>query len=54
VGAILGAAGGTIILFAPKNCRDTGSMCGLGLPLYAGGGALVGGVLGYIVSTARQ
>lgn len=52
-GAVAGALIGSILLFAPANCRDTGSMCGLGLPLYAGGGAIIGGLIGYLIGTVE-
>ncbi len=46
-GAIVGALIGSAILFAPSRCRQVESMCGAAIPLYAGGGAAIGGLLGY-------
>ena len=54
VGAVLGAAIGTVALFTREGCRTPESMCGLGLPLYAGGGAIAGGAVGYFIARARQ
>ncbi len=53
VGALLGAAAGTVLTFASSECRSGYSMCGLALPIYAGGGALVGGLAGYVWSLRR-
>lgn len=53
IGALLGAAAGTVLTFASSDCRTGYSMCGLALPLYAGGGALIGGLAGYVWSRRR-
>lgn len=53
-GALLGAAVGTLAFLAQANvedCTSTGSMCGLALPLFAGGGAVVGGVVGFVIGS---
>ena len=50
-GAVAGALIGSTLLFAPANCRTAESMCGLGLPVYAGGGAIIGGLIGYRIGT---
>jgi hypothetical protein len=50
VGALAGAGVGVIALFAQSDCRRVESMCGLAIPLYVGGGALLGGAIGYIWS----
>jgi hypothetical protein len=47
-GAVLGALLGTAALYMTEDCTETGSMCGLGIPLFGGGGALVGGLVGYV------
>ncbi|HYR09990.1 MAG TPA: hypothetical protein VEQ60_19605 [Longimicrobium sp.] len=47
-GAVVGALLGTAALYLTYDCTETGSMCGLGIPLFAGGGAVVGGVVGYV------
>jgi hypothetical protein len=48
VGAVVGALLGTAALYLGYDCTETGSMCGLGIPLFAGGGALVGGLVGFV------
>lgn len=53
IGALIGAVAGTGLLFASNNCRTPESMCGLSIPLYVGGGALIGGVAGYVATKAR-
>ena len=53
IGALVGAVVGTVVLVSAYDCRSTGSMCGLGIPLYTGGGALIGGAVGYIWSRRR-
>ncbi len=53
IGAVAGAAIGTAVLFAPGNCRSGESMCGVGIPLYVGGGVLVGGLAGYLFAISR-
>jgi len=53
-GALLGAAVGTLAFLAGADvddCTSTGSMCGLALPLFAGGGAAVGGVAGFVIGS---
>jgi hypothetical protein len=50
IGAVAGAAIGTAVLFGPADCRTGESMCGVGIPLYVGGGALAGGLIGYLFS----
>lgn len=51
-GALLGV--GVLYLTNWDNCTETGSMCGLSIPLYAGAGALGGGLLGYLVGRTRE
>ena len=53
-GALIGAAIGVAILFAPRQCRTGDSMCGLAIPLYVGAGAAVGGLIGYLVGKTRS
>lgn len=55
-GAVAGALAGVAVLYLANgdNCTETGSMCGIGIPLYAGAGALGGGVLGYLIGRARN
>lgn len=49
-GAVLGALLGTAALYLTEDgCTETGSMCGLAIPLYAGGGAVAGGLVGYLI-----
>jgi hypothetical protein len=48
VGAVIGALLGTAALYVTEDCTETGSMCGLGIPLYGGAGAIVGGLVGYV------
>ena len=52
-GALAGAVIGTVVLFAPAHCRTAESMCGLLLPVAAGGGAAIGGLIGYLIGTAE-
>lgn len=55
-GAVAGALVGVGALYLTNwdNCTETGSMCGLGIPLYAGAGALGGGLVGYLVGRTRN
>ena len=53
-GALAGAAAGMAVLFASEDCRTPESMCGLGIPLYTGSGAAVGGLIGYVVGRIAQ
>lgn len=53
-GAVLGAAVGLAILFAPSNCRSSESMCGAGIPLYVGAGAIGGGLIGYLIGSSTR
>lgn len=55
-GALAGAVLGSILFFvlADEECRTPESMCGLGLPLYAGAGALAGGATGFILSITTR
>lgn len=55
-GAVAGALAGVAVLYLANgdNCTETGSMCGIGIPLYAGAGALGGGVLGFLIGKARN
>lgn len=53
-GAAIGAAVGIAILLAPGNCRTVGSMCGLGIPLYGGAGAVAGGLIGYFLAASSR
>lgn len=54
VGALVGVAAGAALTFASSDCRSPESMCGLNLPVYAAGGALVGGAIGYVIAVARR
>jgi hypothetical protein len=54
IGALAGAVGGTVLLFSDGSCRTPESMCGLSIPLHAGGGALLGGAVGYVVARSRR
>ena len=53
IGALIGAVAGTAVLYATYDCGSTGSMCGLGIPLFGGAGALIGGGAGYVWSRLR-
>lgn len=56
IGALAGAAAGTVVFLATMGdgCGETGSMCGLGIPVFVGGGAVVGGVVGWIVGAVDR
>jgi hypothetical protein len=54
LGALVGAVAGTAPTFAPSDCRTPGSMCGPNIALYAAGGALAGGAVGYVVAATRR
>jgi predicted TIM-barrel fold metal-dependent hydrolase len=54
VGGVIGALGGASVPLVSRNCRTPESMCGLNVPIYVGGGALVGGITGYVVSRWRR
>lgn len=51
IGAGVGAAvGGAAFLLLSDGCLGEGdSMCGLAIPLYVGGGAATGGLIGYLL-----
>ena len=53
-GAVLGAALGVAILFMPSDCRTPEDMCGLGIPLYGGAGAVAGGLVGYLIGSSKR
>jgi hypothetical protein len=53
-GAVLGALLGTAALYLTEDCTATGSMCGLGIPVYGGAGALIGGLVGYVTGRLRN
>lgn len=57
IGALAGAVVGITGLYLTNwsNCTMTGSMCGLvGIPLYGGAGAVVGGAVGYILGRSPK
>lgn len=49
IGAVVGALAGTAALYLSYDCFEVGAMCGVGIPLVAGGGALVGGLVGFAI-----
>jgi hypothetical protein len=49
IGAVLGALAGTAALYMSYDCFETGAMCGIGIPVFTGGGAVVGGLVGFAI-----
>lgn len=49
IGAVLGALAGTAALYMSHDCFEVGAMCGIGIPVFAGGGAVVGGLVGFAI-----
>lgn len=58
VGAAAGAGAGvlaSLAMFAvDEDCRRSESMCGLAIPVFIGGGALTGSVVGLVVGLVRN
>jgi hypothetical protein len=53
-GAVIGAAIGVAVLFAPRDCRTAEAMCGIAIPFYAGAGALGGALIGYVIGASTR